>query len=364
MNGKITNYSIETQHDWCLISLVGKLDQAGRIDIFQNSFRIERDLGRLIWAGRRRAFDVELTFEDLSIAIETKVHSDERGRWSESWQTKSIAEQRRNLKGLSFYITYGDSEFYTKPYETGPASPDFHHVTLERMISLVQSSLTAIPQIKESTNSVEWLRLMMIEREKREKAQELLHSFSEFRIRYLKIYEVNDFPRGRVAFSAPDLAFPVFSKLAKHWDESEYVARFGRLSIYPVPRGYSPVVDSILNFWEMWNGEKGPVLARDVVGNERRLYLEINEDFNLNLKLDGEQSALEDEKIETIWKRLQGAKWPQGVNASRRFYRQTTWVLYEIDFGFLANIRCLSKVVSNLGRTLDILSDALNRSCD
>ena len=276
MNGKITNYSIETQHDWCLISLVGKLDQADRIDIFQNSFRIERDLGRLIWAGRRRAFDVELTFEDLSIAIETKVHSDERGRWSESWQTKSIAEQRRNLKGLSFYITYGDSEFYTKPYETGPASPDFHHVTLERMISLVQSSLTAIPQIKESTDSVEWLRLMMIEREKREKAQELLHSFSEFRIRYLKIYEVNDFPRGRVAFSAPDLAFPVFSKLAKHWDESEYVARFGRLSIYPVPRGYSPVVDSILNFWEMWNGEKGPVLARDVVGNERRLYLRRN----------------------------------------------------------------------------------------
>ena len=43
-----------------------------------------------------------------------------------------------------------------------------------------------------------------------------------------------------MAFSAPELAFPVFSKLAKHWDESEYVSRFGRLSVYPVARGFSP----------------------------------------------------------------------------------------------------------------------------
>ena len=90
---------------------------------------------------------------------------------------KRIAEQRRGVKGQNFFITYGTSEFYTKPYEPGPASPEFQHIPLDRMNHLVESSLAALPQIRQSTDSVEWLRLMRIEKEKREKAQELLHSF-------------------------------------------------------------------------------------------------------------------------------------------------------------------------------------------
>jgi len=35
-------------------------------------------------------------------------------------------------------------------------------------------------------------------------------------------------------------------------------------------------------------------------------------------------------------------------------------VLYEVDFGFLANVDCLSEVVSNLGRTLEVVFGALN----
>ncbi len=150
-----------------------------------------------------------------------------------------------------------------KPYETGPKSPEFQHVSLERMIHLVESSLAAVPQIGQRTDSTEWLRLMTIEKGKREKAQELLRSFSAFRTRYLEVHGENDFPRGRVAFSAPELAFTVFSKFVKHWGESEYVARFGRLSVYPVPRRYSPVVDSILNFWKIWQEGMGPALAPD-----------------------------------------------------------------------------------------------------
>lgn len=289
------NYNNEQEHDWCLICLVRALDETGRLDIFRDAFRIEEDLGPLRCARHRRASDVELEFANLSIAIETKVHSDEGGRWCPPWQTERIAEQRRGVRGQNFFITYGTSEFYTKPYEPGPASPEFQHIPLARTIHLVvvESSLAALPQSRQSTDSVEWLRLMRLEKEKREKAQELLHSFAQFRTRYLEVHGENDFPRGRVAFSVPELAFPVFSKLVEHWDESEYVAKFGRLAIWPVARGFSPVVDSILNFWEIW--DKGPALAPDIVGSEQSLYLEVNEDFNLNLKLDEGQAEPDEE---------------------------------------------------------------------
>ena len=120
---------------------------------------------------------------------------------------------------------------------------------------------------------------MRLEKEKREKAQELLHLFAQFRTRYLEVHGENDFPRGRVAFSAPELAG---------------------------------------------------------------------------------QTELDEEQKENIWRRLRGARWPSGVNAYRRDYRQNSRVLYEVDFGFLANVACLSKVVSNLGRTLEVIFGALN----
>ena len=101
------NYNNEREHDWCLIYLVRALDGEGRLDIFRDAFRIEEDLGPLRRSGCKRAFDVELEFANLSVAIETKVHSDEGGRWSEQWQTERIAEQRREVKGLCFFITYG-----------------------------------------------------------------------------------------------------------------------------------------------------------------------------------------------------------------------------------------------------------------
>ncbi len=303
------NYNTEREHDRCLIDLVRTLDGAGRLDIFRDAFRIEEALGPLEESKHKKAFDVELKFAGLSVAIETKVHSDEGGRWCLPWQTERIAEQRSGVRGLNFFVTYGNSEFYTKPYEPGPASPEFQHIPLGRMSHLVESSLAALPQIGQNTEPVEWLRLMKIEKEKREKAQELLHSFAQFRTRYLEVHGENDFPRGRVAFSAPELAFPVFSKLVEHWDRSEYVAKFGRLAIYPVRR-FSPVVDSILNFWGMWREGTGSALTPDLVGPERALYLEVNEDFNLNLK---STTPLDAEQQEATWSRLCRADWPLGV---------------------------------------------------
>ena len=346
------NYSNERDHDMCLIDLVRALDKAERLDLLGRSFRIEGELGRLEWAGRRRDFDVEFQFSNLSVGIETKVHSDEGGRWGEvgDWQTERIARTRKGRRWLWFFITYGTSEFYTKPYDAGPASAAFRHVPLKRMICLVELAMTAVEEIRRSVDFSEWLRLMRLEKEKWEKAGELLEAFAQFRTRYLEVGEEIDFPRGRVAFSAPELAFPVFAKLVRNWEKSEYVAKCGRLAVYPVARGYSPVVDSILNFWELWQGEVGPVLAPDIVGSERHLYLEVNEDFNLNLK-----SGIEldwDQKCE-IWRRLEGAEWPSGVRARRRDYRQQIWVLYEVDFGFLANLESQAKVVRNLGRTVE-----------
>ena len=60
------NYNNEREHDWCLIYLVRALDKARRLDIFRDAFCIEEDLGPLKWSKRKRAFDVELEFANLS----------------------------------------------------------------------------------------------------------------------------------------------------------------------------------------------------------------------------------------------------------------------------------------------------------
>ena len=218
------NYTHEKDHDKCLISLVKALDREGQLDIVRQEFQIENNLEQLKHAGSRRNFDVELTFSNVSVVIETKVHSDEGGRWPEEWpeewQTDRIVRETRDdlshLRGDKIYlfITYGTSEFYTKPYEAGPASSDFKHVGLDRMIGLVDSAVRVLPK-DTAEKYQEWLRLMKIEREKREKAVELLQYFSTFRTQYLTIHGENDFPRNRFIFCAPELAFPVLGSLAQ-----------------------------------------------------------------------------------------------------------------------------------------------------
>lgn len=74
------NYKKEIYHDNLLISLVEDLNTRGELDIVRQAFNIENNLGQLRLAKRRRDFDVELTFSNLSVVIETKVDSDEDGR--------------------------------------------------------------------------------------------------------------------------------------------------------------------------------------------------------------------------------------------------------------------------------------------
>lgn len=251
------NYNVEKEHDKQLVHLVKALAAAKRLDILQEACGIDH-LSELRDARPRTPFDVQLTFSNnLSIVIETKVDSNEH-RNGEKWQTEDIAERAPALEYLRghrlvfLFITYGTSEFYMKPdqkpYQTGAASPAFKHIGLNDMINLVSSAVDVLPRSR-SEDYQEWLRLMCIEREKRNRAIELLRHFSVFRKEYLDISNENDFPRNRLAFYAPELAFPVLGALAQQWNGSSFAEEFGRLSLYPVARKFPPY-DSVLNFGE------------------------------------------------------------------------------------------------------------------
>lgn len=345
------NYRKEIEHDWLLISLVKELDAQNRLDILNGPFSIQGKLGRLERAQRRQLFDVELKFDNLSIAIETKVDSDENGRWNGEWQTNNIVQNTNQNRYL--FITYGTSEFYTKPYNSGPASPAFVHVRLNNIIELVDAADRVLPQCE---RRAEWLREMRREQTKRNNAVRLLQSFSQFRTQYLDIHGENDFPRNRLLFCAPELAFPVLHSLAQQWSGSEYAERFGKLSLYPVARLSPPVHDSILNFWELWK-TGNPAVGVGIGGIDGRFYFEMNEDFNLNLKMDGD---LNDNARKEVWRRLNQAKWPCFVHHHRRNYTQRVRVLYEIDFGFLRELNDMPRVMSNLANAVEAAIQALS----
>ena len=153
------NYRNEKEHDWLLIDLVEQLEKKGRLDIVAKAFDIEDRLERPVHAQRRRPFDVELTFPNLSIVIETKVDADENGRRGDEWQTDGIEKKSGSLDYLRSkkefrFITYGTSEFYTKPYKTGPHSSKFKHVRLNDMIDLVDSRNVSLLHVKSVMNGL------------------------------------------------------------------------------------------------------------------------------------------------------------------------------------------------------------------
>lgn len=355
------NYRAEIEHDRLLICLLKELDSQNRLDIVQNAFQTA-NLGRLQRAQRRKLFDVELTFyNNLSLIVETKVDSDEDGRWGSQWQTERIVNEaplQGYLRGnnlIFLFITYGTSEFYTKLYRTGAASSKFKHITLSHMIDLADTAIRFVPHPEKYR---EWLRLMRVEQEKRDSAVRLLSSFSGFRAQYLRIHGENDFPNNRLLFCAPELAFPVLHLLSQEWNRSKYVKKFGKVALYPVGRPSPSVHDSILSFWEMWDSGT-PSLGTNLIrggGGHNPFYFEINEDFNLNLKTE---ENLDQNAKNQVWSQMQAANWPNFVNGCCRDYRQgVSSVLYEIDFGLLAGLNDIPQVVNNLAAVLNIAVQA------
>jgi hypothetical protein len=292
---------------------------------------------------------------NISLIVETKVDSDEDGCWNQSYQTERIV---RGVKALNYlkpekyflFITYGTSEYYTKPYKNGPASPDFRHIKLDNMVSFVESALN-LP-LSNLTQYKEWVSLMKVEQEKRSQFINLLRLFSAFRQRYLEIHKDIDFPNNRLTVCAPEFAFPLLYGLAEFWNNnSSFCSRFGRVSVYPVSRQSPHVQDSILNFWEMWQSRTHKI-------GENRFYFEINEDFNLNFKLE-ETERLDDNLRDEVWQRLNAVKLPSGIEGRCRSYKQTTFVLYEWDFGLLETLDNYSIACERLCSILENTINAL-----
>ena len=99
-----------------------------------------------------------------------------------------------------------------------------------------------------------------------------------------------------------------------------------------------------------------PAVGVGIGGTNGLFYFEMNEDFNLNLKMDGD---LNDDTRKEVWLRLNQAKWPCFVHHHRRNYIQGVHVLYEIDFGFLRELNDMPQVISNLAATMEAAIQAL-----
>ena len=350
------DYKRERGHDELLIRLVKEELDPDHLSVLKKAFRIDADIGDFKHAVHRRPFDVEIKFSNCFIVVETKVDSDENGRWESEWQTNRIAREQSGGHKEFRFITYGTSEYYTKPYDPGPASKKFKHIGLDSMISFVEEALAAISPRQRHKDYEDWLCAMRAEKKKRDQAPILLKSFCEFKRAYLKIHRDNDFPRNRLLFCAPELAFPVFGKLAREWNASEHTDQFGKVCLYPIGRLSPSIHDSILNFWEMWKYRKH--LAPDL-SLEKTPYFEINEDFNLHLKVDDE--TLNESHRKTIWTRLEGADWPNFSAPKIRDYKQQVFILYEIDFGFLDVVEDTDQVIQRLAEVLKVATATLGR---
>lgn len=348
----------EKAHDRLLIKLVQDLAKTGRLDIFERAFETG-ELGCLERACHRKLFDIEMTFQNGSIVVESKVDSDEGGRWNDEWQTCRIARKVPSLPNIKKpiqyrFVTYGIAEFYTKvidnQYRTGPASSSFMHITLERMIEFVEDACGAL---RDPNGYRSWLKAMQVEARKRKAAPALLNKFATFRRSYLATHDDNDFPRKRLLICMPELAFPVFNALAREWRTHDKLLReFGNVLVYPVGRKSPSIPDSIFNLWELWRRGVGKQFAT------RGFYFEVNEDFNLNVKTE---SDLDSKSKRLVWSALGCVDWPNFVIGVKRDYKQTNLALYEIDFGFLANVQSIPRVVTNLTAALRITVDALNK---
>lgn len=326
------SFRYESDHDERFMKLIEALQRATRLDLLEQHLGLPT-LGPLKGIRRRKAYDVHAEFAHRSLIVETKVDSDENNRWEaidvpDVWQTERIASQHAAECDCCLFITYGFSEFYTKPpvrYDPGPASARFKHITLDMMIDLLRAAQAALP----GAVAADWLPALEIEQQQRAAAARHLGAFDEFRRHYLDIGGTPDFPLGRVGFNGPQIAFPVFAQILKAWNQSSHAQSYGRLALYPVGRGASLPADSVLNFWELWSGLEPLTLGGAVPADERAVYFEINEDYNLHLKLDGHMDHYIDAVRAAARDRLTGLR-PARVSRPES-HKQGAFAVWEWD---------------------------------
>jgi hypothetical protein len=214
----------------------------------------------------------------------------------------------------------------------------------------------------------EWKHLLELEDRKRRSAKDILRAFAAFRRRYLAASEEIDFPPHRSAISLPELAFPVLSELAGILNAG-HRERIGGVTVYPVGR-IGRVQDSILNLTELWEHGQSALPLLTCGGtldwkDGNSMYFEVNEDFNLNLKLEARPLGEElppdfVQKVrETAHRRLCGLSL-EAVRGVPQFYQQDSHVLYEWDFGLLKSLDDLPGAASRLSDIVEAACHALS----
>lgn len=360
------NYRDEKEHDKLLIELIKSLNSIDQLQIFSKYFLKGTNTGKLVRARRRRDFDVELTFENLSCVIETKVDSDEGGRWDKMYQTVAISTDPKKLKNLHnnkfyFFITYGLSEFYIKEgtYKQGPRNDEkFIHIGLLTIIDFVSDAIKVVSSNKEKLE--EWLKALNVENNKRNRYKELLEYYSKFKKAYIDIEKSIDLPTHRAVVSLPELAFPLYCELSNLWNNnSKYYNKFGKATVYPIPRNRQ-IMDSVLNFTELWRRlDKNNLMTCNGLlkcNGQNKLYFEFNEDFNLHLKISDKDFT------DDIKQYIHGKKQLSTINGVKGMavdYLQQVYVIYEWDVGLLDNIYNLDLVLDNTYNVINTAVDCL-----
>jgi len=183
----------------------------------------------------------------------------------------------------------------------------------------------------------------------------VLSAFAKFRRTYLRTAGDVDFTPTRIGFNAPKIAFPAFAHLLGEWRASPYCQRYGRLALYPVERARLPV-DSVLNWRELWRDFPALTVGGILPAEMRALYFEVNEDFNLHLKLKPDAGDDVARGVrEEVKRRLGSVPKPSAVVACRpEFHKQEVYAVWEWDIDLPALIyRDDKAVVEAIGTLFD-----------
>lgn len=133
------------------------------------------------------------------------------------------------------------------------------------------------------------------------------------------------------------------------------------LGLYPVGRLMLPV-DSILNWFQLWRDLPPLTIGGILLAEMRALYLEINEDFNIHLKLIAEASDYVDEVRKEVARRLAPILRTPTLVASRpEFHQQQVYAVWEWDVDLPALIyRNDNGAVDAIGTLLDSVMPLLS----
>ncbi|HMV80837.1 MAG TPA: hypothetical protein PK453_15910 [Leptospiraceae bacterium] len=346
-------YKSEKYHDQNFIKLVSRLKEFSQEKLLCDFFDTPEE--KLISSYRKRDFDVMIEFISYDICIETKVDSPEGEFWSgndQVFQTKRIYEKYRNSGRVRyfFYLTYGTSEYFIKKnemgiYSDGAYSVLYRHIKLNQIHKFLKKT-----EEFHTPDLQEWDRFIEQELTKRNRYKEFLRPIFEFLNLYKETTDESDFPVNRNIISVQEFIFPLYNRFAKFWNESEkYSLPFGKASLQPVGRAYSTVNDCIIHFTDLF-GKKIDRICPD----EEKFYFEINEDFNLHLKLyNSEMNSDKADGYRKILREIKNSITPPGIRSSIEVYNQGEYyVLFEWDIGF-TRLNDMNAICSNIEKVFE-----------